>query len=44
MADGGDSVDGAESSSRATGAAKCHPLSGWRFGAWPSSADKKKKA
>ena len=43
MADGGDSVDGADAKHRPIGAANGHPLSGWRFGAWPSSADKKKK-
>jgi len=43
MADGGDSIDGADNASHAIGAANCHPLSGWRFSAWPSSADKKKK-
>jgi hypothetical protein len=46
MADGGDSVDGADGTHRCIGAANCHPLSGWRFGSWPSrgsSADKEIK-
>ena len=43
MADGGDSVDGVDAKHRPIDAANGHPLSGWRFGAWPSSADKKKK-
>jgi hypothetical protein len=43
MADGGDSVDGADAKHRPIGAANCHPLSGWRFGAWPSSTDKETK-
>ena len=43
MADGGDSIDGADTTRRDIGAAKGHPLNGWRFGAWPSSADKEIK-
>jgi len=43
MADGGDSVDGADAKHHPIGAEKCHPLSGWRFSAWPSSADKETK-
>jgi hypothetical protein len=43
MADGGDSVDSVDAKHDPIGVANFHPLYGWRFGAWPSSADKKKK-
>ena len=40
MADGGDSIDGADTESRTIATAKSRPCSGWRFRCWPSRADK----